>query len=185
MQYLRIDNEGFFQDVETLQENPNNPNYVNTPCTESFLRTRWIGDWDADTQQWKPDGKWVEGATDEEIRVFKAQFPTESQRDWKSLAIAFHTSSLYNVHLREATAAAEPEWSDKLWWLDKDITVVFTAWLGDELSRISRLEGVLINLFETLNNAKFLVSNDDKTEIINALKMYGFSDISETISKRK
>lgn len=181
-QYLKIDDDGFFLDVEELNQNPESPNYVDIPCTESFLRTRWMGEWDNDKQQWKPGGIWVEGATEEEISAFIAQFPVESQRDWISLAIAFHSSRLYNVHLREVTAAADAEWSDKLWWIDKDITVVFTAWLGDEASRVVRLQEVLNRLFKALDDAKFPASEDDKNQIIDGLNKYGFSDISGTIS---
>lgn len=177
MKYLKIDSRNFYIDVVELGQDPKSPEWVNVECTESFIRTKWQGEWDADKKQWKQGGKWVEGASSSEMEALKKQFPGLG-RNWEALAIAFHSSFLYNIHIREVTAKATPEWSDKLWWCDKDLTIVFTAWLGDEASRFERLKDVLIQLVEILNGAGFPMSAEDKTQIVQALDEYGFQELS-------
>lgn len=102
-------------------------------------------------------------------------------RRWGDLAIAFHSSRLYTVHLRQATAKSEQEWCDRLWWCDKDLTTIFTAWLGDEASRVTKLEEVLVRLFNTLKESGFPASVEDKNQIIENLKKFGFEDLSKKI----
>jgi hypothetical protein len=177
MKYLKIDSEGFYIDVAELEQDPKSPEWVNAECTKSFVRTKWRGEWDTHRKQWKPGGKWVEGASQEEIETLRKQVPGMG-RNWEALAIAFHSSALYNIHFREVTAKAPSEWSDKLWWCDKDLTIVFTAWLGDEVSRFTRLKEVLIQLIEILNGSGFPISADDKNQITQALNQYGFQEIS-------
>lgn len=105
-------------------------------------------------------------------------------RDWINLAIAFHSSRLYTVWLREATAKTGQEWCDRLWWCDKDLTTIFTAWLGDEASRVAKLEEVLVRLFSTLKESGFPASVEDKNQIIENLKKLGFEDVSLTLIKK-
>ena len=88
---------------------------------------------------------------------------------WNNLAIAFHRSHLYSVRLREATSGAPSELCDQLWWLAQDLTTVVVNWVGDEEFRVKRLNQCFLTLFDTLEQAGFPASEEDRNEINKAL----------------
>lgn len=107
--------------------------------------------------------------------------PLVKSINWDQIAIQLYRSNLYRVSLREATAGASPEYTDKLWWIDKDITTVLVEWKSDEPQRIYVFNSAMIQLFQTLIDAGFPASEADRIEIVSILNSNGFAAIAESL----
>ena len=102
-------------------------------------------------------------------------------RQWENLSAALYNSSLYQQHLRTATKSAPSQISDRLWWVDKDLTTVLVNWVSDQEVRLQQLVIRLKELVDVLATAGFPITEIHRAEISNALSSTGFGDIVQSI----
>lgn len=128
-----------------------------------------------DNVDYQEYASWVEQGNEAEV------LPPPLVRQWDNLSAALYNSSLYQQHLRTATKTAPSQISDRLWWVDKDLTTVLVNWVSDQDVRLQQLVLRLKELIAVLAEAGFPITEIHKAEISSALSSTGFGDIVQSI----